>query len=165
MSVGLRDVKKMGIYQPMDTNAAHKLPKCDWVNEQVYVTPSTHRIFSKESKVIDEREVFIMPEDDSFVFMRPKAFVGSSGTIWASDDMELRATRADVYEVEGFNISMAFWGLCARIKDKIEHFILSTTQKEVLSVTNRLDCVYQQYEMKRVTLLSIWKEQSHSAKL
>lgn len=65
--------------------------------------------------------------------------------------MELRATHADLYEVEGSNLSMAFRGFCARIKDKIEHFILSTTQKDVLSVTNKLDCVYRQYEMKRVT--------------
>ena len=143
-SVGFRDVKKMGIYQPTDNNAARKLPKYDWVNEQVYVTPSTHRIFTKESRVIDEREVFAISEDDSFVFMRPKDFVGSSGTIWASEDMELRATHADLYEVEGSNLSMAFWGFCARIKDKIEHFILSTTQKDVLLVTNRLDCAYRQ---------------------
>ena len=47
-SVGLRDVKKSGIYQPTDSNAARKLPKYDWVNQQVYTTPSTHRIFTKE---------------------------------------------------------------------------------------------------------------------
>ena len=150
-SVGFRDVKKMGIYQPTDNNAVGKLPKYDWVNEQMYVTPSTHRIFTKESRVINVREVFAMSEDDRFVFMRPKAFVRSSGTIWASEDMELRATHADLYEVEGSNLSMAFRGFCARIKDKIKHFILTTTQKDVLLVTNRLDCVYRQYEMKRVT--------------
>lgn len=97
------------------------------------------------------KEVFAMSEDDSFVFMRPKAFVGSLGTIWASEDMALRATHADLYEVEGSNLLMVFWGFCARIKDKIEHFILSTTQKDVLLVTNRLDCVYRQHEIKRVT--------------
>lgn len=94
----------------MDNNAAHKLPQNDWVNEQVYVTPSTHRIFTKESKVINERDVFVMSEDDSFVFMRPKAFVERSGTIWAYEDMELHATRAGLYEVEGSNLSMAFRG-------------------------------------------------------
>ena len=112
-SVGFRDVKKMGIYQPTDNNAAGKLPKYDWINEQVYVTPSTHHIFTKESRVIDVREVFAMSEDDSFVFMRPKAFVGSSRTIWASEDMELRAIHVDLYEVEGSNLSMVFLGfLC-----------------------------------------------------
>lgn len=65
--------------------------------------------------------------------------------------MELRAIHADLYEVEGSNLSVVFWGFCARIKDKIEHFILTTTQKDVLLVTNKLDCVYRQYEMKRVT--------------
>lgn len=63
------------------------MPKYDWVYEQVYVTPSTHRIFTKDPKVIDEKEVFV-------------ALVGSSGTIWVSENMELRATSADLYEVE-----------------------------------------------------------------
>ena len=56
-SVGLRDVKKMGIYQPTDTSAGRKLPKYNWVNEQVYVTPSPHCIFGKGPKVVDETEV------------------------------------------------------------------------------------------------------------
>ena len=77
-SVGLRDVKKSGIYQPTDSNADRKLPKYDWVNQTVYTTPSTHRIFTKEPRQVDdEKECFVMSEDDSFVFMRPKAFVGS----------------------------------------------------------------------------------------
>ena len=51
-SVGVRDVTKSGIYQPTDSNAARKLPKYDWVNQQVYTTPSTHRIFIKEPQQV-----------------------------------------------------------------------------------------------------------------
>ena len=36
----------------------------------------------------------MISEDDSFVFMRPKAFVGSSDSVWASEDIELRAIRS-----------------------------------------------------------------------
>ena len=53
-SVGLRDVKKSGIYQPADSNVARKLPKYDWVNQQVYTTPSTHRILKPKPWEIDD---------------------------------------------------------------------------------------------------------------
>ena len=108
----LRDVKKTGIYQPTDFNAARKLPKYHWVNEQVYVTPSTHRLFTKEPRKVDETEFFVMSEDDSFVFIRTKGFVGSSGSVWAREDMELRAFRPDLYEVESSEVqsSIAFRG-------------------------------------------------------
>ena len=57
---------------------ARKLPKYDWVNEEVYFTPATHPIFTKEPKVVGEKEAYIMSDDESVVFMRPKAKVGSS---------------------------------------------------------------------------------------
>lgn len=90
----------------------------------MYVILFIYCIFIKEFRVIDEREVFVMLEDDSFGFMRFKVFVGSLGIIWVFEDMELCVIYADFYEVEGFNLLMVFWGFCVRIKDKIEYFIL-----------------------------------------
>ena len=52
--------------------------------------------------------------------MRPKAFVGSSGSVWASKDMALQVIRPDLYEIEGSDLSIAFRGYCLRIKAKIE---------------------------------------------
>lgn len=89
-SVGFRDTRRGGIYQQSDSKVARKLPKYDWVKEEVYVTPSTHRIFTKEPRVAGDKEAYVMSEDESFVFMRPKAQVGSSGTVWSSENFELR---------------------------------------------------------------------------
>lgn len=91
-----------------------------------------------------------MSEDDSFVFMRPKAFVGSSGSVLASEDMEVRAIRPDLYEIEGSELSIPFCGYCSRIKDKIKHFILSTNEHDVLSVNVETKCIYRQYEHQRL---------------
>ena len=98
-SVGLRDVKRGGIFQPCDSEVARKLPKYDWVNEEVYITPSIHRIFTKEPQKVGNKEAYVMSDDESFVFIRPKAQVGSSGTVWSSEDYELRATRPDLHDV------------------------------------------------------------------
>jgi hypothetical protein len=68
MSVNLRDVKRAGIYQPSDSNAARNRPKYDRVNEKVYVTPNLY-------KKVGSKEVYVMTDDESFVFMQPKAHV------------------------------------------------------------------------------------------
>lgn len=98
-----------------------KLPKYDWVKEEVCVTPSTHRIFVKELIAVGDKEAYIMSEDESFVLMRPKAQVGSSGTVWSSEDFELRSNRPDLYEVSGSGSSL--------VRDKVKHYTLTTTQR------------------------------------
>jgi hypothetical protein len=109
-SVGFRDIKRGGIHQSRDSELARKLPKYDWVKEEVYVTPATNRIFTKEPRVVGEKEAYVMSEDESFVFMRPEAQVGSSGTVWSSEDYEIRSNRPDLYEVSGSgnSFSMSF---------------------------------------------------------
>ena len=108
-SVCLRCVKRGNIYQTCDDEVARKLPKYDWVTEEVYVTPSTHWIFTKKPKRVGNKEVYVMDQDESFVFMRPKAQVGNSGTVWSSEDFELRARMPDLYEVSGTTYSIPFF--------------------------------------------------------
>jgi hypothetical protein len=148
-SVGLRDVKRGSIFQPSDSDVARKLPKYDWVHKEVYVTPSTHRIFTKEPKINGNKESYVMSEDESFVFMRPKAHVGSSGTVWASDDYELGANRPDLYEVSGSDFSIPFRSFCARVKHKVKHFIQTTTEVDATAVSSS-ECEFRSYERKRL---------------
>jgi len=64
----------------MSTEAkARKLPKYDWPESQMYITPSTHRIFTQEPVVIDGKEKLLMKNDTHIVVIRPKAYVDSSG--------------------------------------------------------------------------------------
>ena len=151
-SVGLRDVKRGGIFQPSDSDAARKLPKYDWVKEEVYVTPSTHRIFTKKPQAVGNKEAYVMADDESFVLMWPKAQVGSSGTVWSAEDYELRATRPDLHEVSecSSDFSIPFRGFITRVKDKVKHFIESTTETDVMDVTARAECPFRAYERKRL---------------
>ena len=61
-SVGFRGTRRGGIYQQSDSNVARKLPKYEWVKEEVCVTPSTHRIFTKEPRVAGDKEAYVMSE-------------------------------------------------------------------------------------------------------
>ena len=156
-SVGLRDVKRGGIFQPCDSEVARKLPKYDWVNEEVYITPSTHRIFTKEPQKVGNKEAYVMSDDESFVFMRPKAQVGSSGTVWSSEDYELRATRLDLHEVPeaSSQFTLPFRSFVTRVKDKVKHFVESTTEVDVMAVTSHTECPFRAYEGKRLAHTSV----------
>ena len=55
-SAGFRDTKRGGTFQPSDSDVARKLPKYDWVKEEVYVTPSTQRICVKEPRADSWRQ-------------------------------------------------------------------------------------------------------------
>lgn len=161
-SVGLRDVRRGGIYQPTDSDAARKLPKYDWVTAEVYITPSTHRVFTKEPKTVGSKEAYIMSEDESFVFMRPKAHVGSSGSVWSSEDFELRTKRPDLFEVSGSGSSLTvpFRSFCTRVKDKVKHFIETTTEADVMAITSHPECQFKGYERKRLEHTSDYLENS-----
>ena len=161
-SVGLRDVKRGGIFQPCDSEVARKLPKYDWVNEEVYVTPSTHRIFTKEPQKVGNKKAYVMSDDESFVFMSPKAQVGSSGTVWSSQDYELRATRPDFHEVTeaSSQFTLPFRSFVTRVKDKVKHFVESTTEVDLMAVTSHTECPFRAYEGKRLTHTSDYLERA-----
>ena len=46
-------------------------------------------LWKKSQKINDKSETEIIG-DSCFVFVRPKYFLGSSGTVWASEMMQLR---------------------------------------------------------------------------
>lgn len=70
---------------------ARQLPKYDWHEKMVYQTPAAHRIMTK--KVItmsDGSEKLVTENDEHIVILRPKAYVTSSGSTWASETHRLR---------------------------------------------------------------------------
>ena len=77
-----------------------KLPKYDWPEKMVYVTPGSHRIFTKSRVMADNDEKLITEDDRHHVFVRPKAIVGSSGSVWASETIRLRHEDPTAFEVE-----------------------------------------------------------------
>ena len=79
-------------------------------------------------------------EDQSLVTIRPKFFVGSSGSVWASDFMMLRSQRPDLFEIPDFNLYRYFptplRQFFAKINDSAMYFML-TNLKEDLSIIMR----------------------------
>ena len=97
---GFDKARNLRILTLSDHSKARKLPKYDWPENMVYVTPGSHRVFTKSSVMNESEEKLITEEDRHYVFVRPKAMVRSSGTVWASETLRLRHEDPLAFEVD-----------------------------------------------------------------
>ena len=122
-SEGFEKARNLRILTLSDNERARKLPKYDWPEKMVYVTPGSHRIFTKSSIMADNDEKLITDDDRHHVIVRPKVIVGSSGSVWASETIRLRHQDPTAFEVEktGTNdeYSLGFRKCCARLHDDL----------------------------------------------
>ena len=70
------------------------------MEKRAYQTPSTHRILYCKCKFADNEEKVVSTGDSHYVFVRPKAYIDSSGTTWASETVTLRHLVPVDFEVE-----------------------------------------------------------------
>ena len=66
----------------------------------VYITPAAHRISTTKGPIKDDEKTLETDEDHHFVYVRPKAIIGSSGSVWASETVDLRHRSPDVFQTE-----------------------------------------------------------------
>ena len=95
---GMTGARNVRIFQPSDDDAARKLPKYDFPLNMVNIVPATYRIMSKEVKNINDKLETQIILDSCSVFFRSKYFLGSSGTVWASEFMRLRYLQPYLFE-------------------------------------------------------------------
>ena len=135
-SEGFSSARNLKILTVTDDNKARKLPKYDWPEKLVYQTPGSHRVMTKES-VRDEsgNEKLINDVDYHTVFIRPKAVIDSSGTVWTSEMVEMRHTNPAVFQVDRKAIDCpaytdAFCSCCSMIHDYSFQYHDMTTDKD-----------------------------------
>jgi hypothetical protein len=73
------------------------LPKYDFPMRLVNVTPGVNRIMDFELKYVDNETNVKMTDDNTVVFNRPKHFIGSNGSVWASEFMLLRYLKPSLF--------------------------------------------------------------------
>jgi hypothetical protein len=116
------------------------------------VTPSTHRILNKESIEIDGKEKLVNKKDTHIVFVRPKAFVDSSGTTWANETMRLRNIHPSEFEVDGESskYSDGLRGFVGEVHDNVKYFQMTTVQGDwERCKPGESDNQYTKYEISR----------------
>ena len=151
-SEGLEKTRNTRILTLSDVNKARKLPKYDWPERLVFITPGSHRIFTKKGVVDDQgNETLITNDDFHFVVVRPKAIVGSSGSVWASETVRLRHEQADAFEIQTDSIkySVAFRRFCARLQDSLYLYVDMSEEEDLKKMTNKTGCLFVCYEVAR----------------
>lgn len=116
----------------MSTEAkARKLPKYDWPVSEMYITPSTHPIFTQEPVVIDGKEKLLIKNDRHIVVIWPKAYVDSSGNTWANETERLHLLYPDEFEAKnlGKSYSKHFRSLCAAVHDDVFLYVNMTDER------------------------------------
>lgn len=121
----------------------------------MYQTPAAHRIMEKEVISVDNKPTLAKTSDRHFVIVRPKAYVDSSGSSWASEIVKLRAIEPDVFEVpdSGENVSSKVRTYVSLIHDSVFQYYDMTEQEGFGKIKSEPTCPFQQYELKRVNVL------------
>lgn len=90
--VGARNTKAGVIYDVCDPNEQKKLKQHDFNHPEVNQTPASFRLIKQHIENIQEKDELMSDQDQSLVIQkpgRPKYFIGSGGSLWASDYMRL----------------------------------------------------------------------------
>ncbi len=106
----------------------------------------------KETKEVDGKDMLFTTSDRHFVIVRPKAFVHSSGTTWASEKVRLWQEEPDTFEVaEGsLPISSRVRSYAAKVRDIVGLYKDMSVEKDYERVTSNPSCPYSAYEIERL---------------
>ena len=139
------------IFTVTDEKRSRKLPKYDWPEKLVFQTQASHRIFTKEAVVQGEEEKLITAKDAFIVFIRPKAFVPSTGSTCRSEIVRIRHEFPDLFELPSAKCNAVKYSEDFRCCCAIAHgsaFIYKnmTVDEDLEKATEKPDCLHKQYE-------------------
>ena len=154
--VGMRDVKTGRIYDVADEEKQRKLPQHDFSIPQVHVTPSSFRFMVGHKEIIDGNTHVVNHLDQIVVTNRPKHYIGSSGSVWASDTMFIRRELPQLFEVQGDQdrtCSIQLRRFCTQVHDCAFYLEDTTMYEDVIACTDNLNCKFRVHELSRLSWL------------
>ena len=107
----------------------------------VHQTLSSFRFIRGKVENIGEEQRFVHTEDQTVVTVHPKYFVGSSGSVWASDLLKIKWEFPQLFEQEvQTNVedtsALPVRKLCQRVHDILFYYKDCTLKSDVLCMTN-----------------------------
>ena len=128
----------------------------------VNITLVIYRVMSKKITTIDGSDEIEIVEDACYVFVRPKYFVGSSGSVWASEFMGLKHEvphKFEIYSEIPCSVSTENRSIYLIVKDSLSFFIDSTEKEDTMNIKYDKTHNFKGYEIMRCStvLKSIWQ--------
>lgn len=150
--VGAINTKAGVIYDVCDPNEQKKLKQHDFNNPEVNQTPASFRLIKQHIENIQEKDELMSDQDQNLVIIRPKYFIGSGGSLWASDYMRLS------YEVpklcqespQNTSLSLELQRLAICYDDVVYYFTDLTMEEDVMRVKTERGCKYFCYEQEQL---------------
>ena len=153
-STGFRGARKQKVYQPVDKKHARSLPKYDFPTYMVNITPGTYRYLAKDFKEIEEVRTKYFTSDSTYVFSRPKYFVGSSGLVWASEAMLLRWEIPHKYFLSVDNCEdPSLMSILILLRDASVFYYDSTNELDLKKLSSSKTCMNRKYEKARLRVV------------
>ena len=151
---GFRKTKASRIILVSDEKIKRKLPQHDFHVSKVCITPSSFRIMRWKTEVIDGKTELILSDDRSLVTIRPKFCIGSSGSIWASEQLRIYYKQPHIFEVQGESSGFSdnSKSVMLQIRDSVFYFLDSTNEIDLSDVRSR-QSHFLSYELKRISYI------------
>lgn len=135
-----------------------------------YQTLSTHRILKNEAVNIDGVERLKSVGDRHIVYVRPKAYVDSSGTTWANETVQMRHDIPEEFEiripdstiVNRRQYSKGMRKVSSRLHDNLYLFIDMSEKDDVQKVSRSHNCPYRSYEHLRLVKVKTAVHEIHN---
>lgn len=150
--VGARNTKAGVIYDVCDPNEQKKLKQHDFNNPEVNKTPASFRLIKQHIENIQEKDELMSNQDQSLVIIRPKYFIGSGGSLWASDYMRLSYEVPKLFQESPQNTSLSIelqrLAICSY--DVVYYLTDLTMEEDVMRVKTERGCKYFCYEQEQL---------------
>lgn len=150
--IGVKGARKQAILTPADNERSRSLPQHDFSNPKSHITPSSFRFMTK--KLDEVTNELTRDEDQSVVVIRPKYYVGSTGSVWGSDYMKICHEYPHLYEVG----EKSDWGrpvkqFCTAVSDYTNYFLDTSEKEDIVRVEKSENGKHKEYERKRIDSL------------
>ena len=150
---GMRSARKQVVFMPTEPEKQRMLPIYDWPTSMVNVTPGPVLYMTKKvDQDADGQEEIVTSCQDVVVQIKPKFFVGSDATSWASMLMDNRHKEVLLHEVDDNDVhSLQLRCFIVRIRDTCRSYTLQTIEDDVMLIDEHPEHV--EYERQKLQFL------------
>ena len=154
-STGMQSARNQRIFQPADELEARKFLKYDFPLSMLNCTPGTFLYMTKSISLNNEEVVITTDMKESRVVIKPKYFIGSSGSVWSSHCMLLRHEEPLPHLKEGLLPwqTTKYLSIVLKSIDCFRYFVGQSLNTDLLNVQNLKECVFRSYEKEKLNFL------------
>ena len=122
----------------------------DQTHEPGFATaPGVNRVMKYELEKVDGSSKIKIVRDKSKDFNRPNFFVGSRGTVWASEYMRYEEPRLFLTDIDKAQPTPVVYSLLIRLMDQLPFYTLATNDKDVANISSKVDFPHRMHKISR----------------